>query len=150
MMNRPRGKWWAWTQVGLLFGAFIWLRWYSRLWQNRWTGFCFGAVFVLWTSFPWRNTVRQQLELARSFDHPKRVAIFGLIGAIGMGATAVKRFWEGRPFLFSSGVRAAGDDGFFVMMLLVWALQWLYATWFLLRNFSDQSSQTLVAPSNHG
>jgi hypothetical protein len=94
--------------------------------------------------------MREQLELARKLDHPKRVTILVAIGISWMSVSAIRSFFVGPPFFFSSGVRAASDNGFFCVLMFVSAIQWLYASWAILRNDSDQSPQDPAVRVNHG
>jgi len=149
-MNRTRSAWWTLTKVGVFLGLFVWLRWYSSLWQNRWTGFCLGVVLVIWVDFTSRNWVRGQLDFARKRDLSKRVTLVFAVACTWMCVSALKSFFVGPPFFFSSGVRATSDNAFFGVLLIPNTLQWLYASWVILRKGSDQSSQNPVVPVNHG
>lgn len=149
-MKRPRSTWWALVELGALAVLFLWLRWYSPFWQNRWTGFCLGLALVLSGGFNWRQSARQQLEFRRKYEIPKRVTILGAIVFPIMGIAALKSFWVGVPFFSGSGVRAASDNGFFTVILCAGALESLYECWLLITKGSDASSQNPVSPINHG
>jgi len=128
----------------ILVVLFIWLRWYSTLWENRWTGFVVGIAFVI---LNWRVYARQQLDLAH---FSKRAIVLLALAVTWMAVSGVKSFLVGPPFFFSSGVRAASDNGFFAVLMCMCAVQWLYASWAVLRRASDQSSQNAATPLNHG
>ena len=128
--------------------GFVWLRWYSSFWENRWTGFVLGVLFVSSAAFNWRGSVRQYLDIAH--DIPKSVTVLTAIMFTWMAASALKSFFMGSPFFFSSGIRAASDNSFFGVVLGVNAVQWLFASWAILRKSLDQSSQNPVVHVNHG
>ncbi|HTZ83338.1 MAG TPA: hypothetical protein VMB66_09120 [Candidatus Acidoferrales bacterium] len=144
-MNRAR---WGLIETVVVVGLFVWLRWYSTFWQNRWVGLSLGLAFVS-IGLTSRDSVRRQLVFALNFDLPKRVTILGAIAFTWMCISALRGFLGGPPFFSSAGARAAGDDGFFTPILCVMALQYLYASWFILTKRYDQSSQDPPLPPNH-
>lgn len=148
-MKRLGSSWWILIQLGALAALFIWLRWYSPFWQNRWIGFSLGLALVL-PSFASRERVRQQLDFARKYDLSKRVTVLLAVSITWASLRALKGFLVGPPFFSASGARAASDDGFFGVLLCMTALHWLYASWLVLRKSSDQSSQNPATPINHG
>jgi len=145
-MNRAR---WGLVQAIVGVGIFVWLRWYSALWQNRWVGLCLGLA-VISTGFTSRERVRRHSEFARDLDLPKRVTILGFVAFTWMGVSAIRGFLGGPPFVSKTGIRAASDDGFFGVLICDLAVQYLYASWILLTKRSDQNSQHPALPVNHG
>ena len=137
--------------AGFVIGValFVWLRWYSAIWQNRWVGFGLGLACLV-TPLSSRGSLKRWRESARSLDSSRPVVILLAITITWMSASALKGFFGGGPpFLFSSGIRARSDDGFFGGLLCSAALQWLYACWIMLRKRSDRSSNPVV-PQQHG
>ncbi|MBZ5683978.1 MAG: hypothetical protein LAP86_02995 [Acidobacteriia bacterium] len=144
-----RGGRWGLIGTVAFVALFVWLRWYSSFWQNRWIGFILGVLFVSSAAFK-RRGLRQYLEIAHDNDLPKRVTVLTAIVFTWMAVSALKSFFTGPPFFFSSGVRAASDNAFFGVVLCVNAVQWLFASWAILRKIPDQSSRNPVVHANHG
>ena len=150
-MKQFGGKWWPLAELGACAVLFVWLRWYSPLWQNRWTGFFLGVVFVLTgKSLNWRDSARRQLEFKEKYGFPDRLTFVSALVFPTMGVLALKGWLFGHPLFFSSGVRAASDNGIFAVLILATAPQYLYASWLLLRKKSSHRPQDPLITKNHG
>ena len=147
-MKRPSSRRWALAQLFVFAALFVWMRWFSTLWQNRWTGFCLGIAFAA-TNFAWRESLQRQLDLARKYDVPRRVTILSAIASAVVGITVLKSFFAGSAFSWS-GVRAASDDGFCGVIVCTSALEWAFFLWGPRRNLTDQRPQNPMSPVNHG
>lgn len=146
---QPRCGWWDLAELSVFGGLFVWLRWYSSLWRNRWTDFGLGVALVS-TNFNGRELIRQQLAFARNDDLQKGVTILGAVAFSVTGVGALKGVSVGPSFFLHAAARAGSDDGFFGVLSSVHALPWLYASWALLKKGCAQNSPYPVLPPRHG
>jgi hypothetical protein len=111
-----RGKWFRVAEFCVFAGLFVWLRWFSSLWQFRWTGFLFGVIFVLsslWNpgiSRPWRDRISY-------YTSPKVAWFAEIICPLALGGMIMKHFFAG-PAFFSTGSKAGSDDGLIGALIL--------------------------------
>lgn len=149
-MKQFGGKWWP-LESGAFAVLFVWLRWYTPLWQNRWTGFFLGVAFVLAAkSLNWRDSALQHLQFKEKYGFPDRATFVSALVLPIMGVLALKGWLFGHPVFFSSGVKAASDNGMFAVLILATAPSYLYASWMLLRKKSSHSPQDPYVTQNHG
>jgi len=144
MADDRRRKWISTVVACVFLAAFVWLRWFSVLWQFRWTGICFGAAFVL-TSLPTRQRMQARLDFAKRYAIPKRVALVGAVVCTWLGGSAMNGFLTGRSFFqLSSGARAASDDGLFAIVVLAAAFESGYLFWLQAKGSSGPRSTKLT------
>ena len=133
----------------VLISVLVWLRWYSGLWEYRWTGFGFGLVVALCTLRS-RGTAQAQIDFARKYNVPKRVSVIGNIAGVAIGTSLMWSFFTGKAVFFSAGTRARSDDGFFGVVLLASALNETYLFWLLKRNSANHDNKSSVETLIHG
>ena len=80
---------------------FVWLRWWSGLWQNRWVGFAFGAVLA--TVFMARGWGRVNNDI-RSRGFHLCLSIFCFLAGIAMFTS-----------FFRKGSSSDGSSGFVML-----------------------------------
>ncbi|HVM93628.1 MAG TPA: hypothetical protein VMT67_12490 [Terriglobales bacterium] len=116
-----RSKWFGVADFCIFAGLFVWLRWFSRLWQYRWTGLLFGFVYVLtslWNPrklMPWHDQIRR-------YWSPKVAWFAEIVAPLALGGIIMRHFFTGSAF-FSFGPKAGSDDGFFGVVILASAVE---------------------------
>lgn len=92
-------------------GLWIWLRWWSGLWQNRWVGFALGAAFTLFLATRLAFT-RSESRLS-GFYPPKYLFLPLCIALVAAGIISFMFFLR----------RGSGDDGFSGFILISLGIQ---------------------------
>lgn len=137
-----RGKWLGIAEFCVFAGLFVWLRWFSSLWQYRWTGFLFGVIFVLsslWnrgTSPRWRDRISYYVS-------PKVGWFAVIICPLALGGIIMKHFFAGPAFFSFTGPKAGSDDGFFGVVILASAVEGAYSFWLSKRD-SERDKDSFV------
>jgi hypothetical protein len=144
MVERSDRRRWLGIATSLVLVAlFVWLRWFSSLWIYRWTGFCFGIVFLLSTRVAW-GKVQTQIDIAKRYDLPSRIFIVGNICSLTLGVVALRSFIQGNIYL-PTGARAGSDNGLLGIVLLASALEGLYQFWLSKQDASKSDNNSATA-----
>ncbi len=143
-----RNKWFGILESFAFLGLFIWLRWFSSLWQYRWTGFLFGIVFVS-SSLRNPNRLRPWRDRISLYASPKIAWFATIICPLALGGLVMKHFFAGPAFFSFNGPKAGSDDGFFGIVILASAIDGAYSFW-LSSHDSDIDKDNSLKTQTHG
>jgi hypothetical protein len=125
---------WFRVVLTLVFPAlFVWSRFASGIWQNRWTGFCLGAGFAAVVLV--LNWGRVGIDI-RSAKYYLGLSIFSFATA----AICLSSF-----FLVGGGI-----DGFLTFMFIAFGVQEMYMYRWVLRHDHQTQAMDQQQSANHG
>jgi hypothetical protein len=93
----------------VLGGVFVWLKWWSGVWQNRWVGFILGIVFAAVALI--RDWGRVGHDIQTKGFYLRLSLLFFFVGTVSL-----VRFFRG----------ANGDEALFGFIMLAFGTQYAY------------------------